>query len=118
VHDVVETFQQCKDPKQRYQLVLGYASSLPPYPEELKRPENRVLGCTAQVGAVKNLRSLKHTCSVILEMMKERSMMSHCAVMYCCLELAEHQHQQLTLLCHPIGFQFIMDICWCWVSAY
>jgi hypothetical protein len=51
VLDVVSKFQQCSDPKQRYQLVLSYADSLPAYPEELKQPENRVLGCSAQVRA-------------------------------------------------------------------
>jgi sulfur transfer protein SufE len=49
--DVVSRFQQCSDSKQRYQLVLSYADCLPAYPEELKRPENRVLGCSAQVRA-------------------------------------------------------------------
>lgn len=46
---VVYKFQQCSDPKQRYQLVLHYADGLSAYPDELKLPENRVLGCTSQV---------------------------------------------------------------------
>lgn len=41
-------FQNCSNPKQRYQLVLKYADILPAYPEDLKLPENRVLGCAAQ----------------------------------------------------------------------
>lgn len=50
LEETVAKFQACSDPKQRYQLVLQYAESLAPYPEELKRNENRVLGCSAQVG--------------------------------------------------------------------
>jgi len=50
LEETVANFQACSDPKQRYQLVLQYAESLAPYPEELKRNENRVLGCSAQVG--------------------------------------------------------------------
>lgn len=49
VQNVVDKFQHTTDAKQRYQLLLGYADALPPYPEELKRPENRVMGCSAQV---------------------------------------------------------------------
>ncbi|KAF6252272.1 hypothetical protein COO60DRAFT_1287195 [Scenedesmus sp. NREL 46B-D3] len=48
LQDVLSKFHQCSDAKQRYQLVLEYADSLPRYPEQLKRPENRVLGCAAQ----------------------------------------------------------------------
>lgn len=47
--DTVSRFQACSDAKERYQLVLQYADRLPPYPEELKRNDNRVLGCSAQV---------------------------------------------------------------------
>lgn len=47
--EIVSKFEACADAKQRYQLVLQFAESLPAYPEELKRNENRVLGCSAQV---------------------------------------------------------------------
>lgn len=52
VQAVVSAFQQCQDAKQRYQLVLRYADQLPPFPPELKRYENRVMGCSAQVCTV------------------------------------------------------------------
>eukprot|EP00879_Flechtneria_rotunda_P002104 GHRR01002285.1.p1 GENE.GHRR01002285.1~~GHRR01002285.1.p1 ORF type:complete len:676 (+),score=228.04 GHRR01002285.1:210-2237(+) len=45
---VVRRFQQCTDAQQRLQLVLQYAGSVPAFPEELKKPEHRVMGCTAQ----------------------------------------------------------------------
>eukprot|EP00878_Enallax_costatus_P014265 GHUV01014921.1.p1 GENE.GHUV01014921.1~~GHUV01014921.1.p1 ORF type:complete len:256 (+),score=54.72 GHUV01014921.1:168-935(+) len=48
VQDVVDKFQLCTDAKQRYQMVLSYAEGLPSYPAELRRPENRVMGCSAQ----------------------------------------------------------------------
>jgi hypothetical protein len=63
---VVSKFQQCSDPKQRYQLVLSYADSLPAYPEDLKQPENRVLGCSAQVGVRCQEHALFCTCWLCL----------------------------------------------------
>jgi sulfur transfer protein SufE len=50
IADTVAKFASCADAKQRYQLVLQYADSLPELPEDLKTNANRVLGCTAQVG--------------------------------------------------------------------
>ena len=57
--DLVAKFAACADAKQRYQLVLQYADSLPPYTQELKRNANRVLGCSAQV---RLLRTDGHCC--------------------------------------------------------
>lgn len=51
VQTVVSDFRKLVEPKQRYQLLLEYARRLPAFPEELKRPETRVMGCTAQVGS-------------------------------------------------------------------
>lgn len=41
-------FQATDDAKQRLRLLLEYARQLPPFPEEFKVPENRVMGCSAQ----------------------------------------------------------------------
>ncbi len=46
---VAERFHGLADPKQRLKLLLEYARSLPALPEAERRPENRVMGCTAQV---------------------------------------------------------------------
>lgn len=59
-------FQNCSNPKQRYQLVLKYADILPAYPEDLKLPENRVLGCAAQVCEHQQRRPCAAICSLLL----------------------------------------------------
>lgn len=46
---IVAAFQGAADAKAKLRLLLDYARELPPFPEELKVAENRVMGCTAQV---------------------------------------------------------------------
>jgi sulfur transfer protein SufE len=47
----VAQFDAAGDAKGRLRLLLEYARKLPPFPEEFKTVENRVMGCTAQVRA-------------------------------------------------------------------
>jgi sulfur transfer protein SufE len=47
---IVAAFQAAPDGKARLRLLLEYARQLPPFPEEFKVVENRVMGCSAQVG--------------------------------------------------------------------
>jgi sulfur transfer protein SufE len=46
---IVAAFQSAGDAKARLRLLLDYAKQLPPFPEEFKTVENRVMGCSAQV---------------------------------------------------------------------
>jgi cysteine desulfuration protein SufE len=46
---IVSAFQAAPDGKARLRLLLDYARRLPPFPEEFKVAENRVMGCSAQV---------------------------------------------------------------------
>lgn len=52
---VQEEFQAAESQQQRLQLLQGYAAGLPSFPEERQTFENRVMGCTAQVGLASNL---------------------------------------------------------------
>jgi cysteine desulfuration protein SufE len=53
---IVQRFKQRPDPKKRYEQLLWYAKKLPEMPEELKTPENKVHGCTAQVFITADLK--------------------------------------------------------------
>jgi cysteine desulfuration protein SufE len=46
---IIERFQRLSDPKQRYEQLILYGKKLPPFPESLKTPGNRVAGCVSQV---------------------------------------------------------------------
>ena len=49
---IVQRFQQISEPKRRYEYLLWFAKRLPPFPDELKLPENKVPGCVSQVYVV------------------------------------------------------------------
>lgn len=46
---ILAAFQAAPDAKSRMRLLLDYARRLPPFPEEYKTVEHRVMGCSAQV---------------------------------------------------------------------
>ena len=46
---IVQRFEQMTDTKKRYEYLLWFAKRLPPFPEEDKRPGNKVVGCVSQV---------------------------------------------------------------------
>ncbi|NJK35959.1 MAG: SufE family protein [Oscillatoriales cyanobacterium SM2_2_1] len=46
---IIDRFQRLSDPKQRYEQLILYGKKLPPFPESLKIPSNRVAGCVSQV---------------------------------------------------------------------
>lgn len=46
---IVQRFEQITDIKKRYEYLLWFAKRLPPFPEEGKRPGNKVVGCVSQV---------------------------------------------------------------------
>jgi sulfur transfer protein SufE len=53
---IVSAFQAVPDPMARYKQLLFYAAKLPPLPEDLRTPENKVEGCVSQVWVVAELR--------------------------------------------------------------
>lgn len=52
---VAAQFSGLADPKERYRLLLSFAKQLPVLPESERRPENRVMGCTAQAWVAASL---------------------------------------------------------------
>lgn len=49
IQAAVDLFEGVEDSKEQYLLLLAAANRLPPYAEENKTVEFRVLGCTAKV---------------------------------------------------------------------
>ena len=52
---IVQRFQRLTDPKQRYEQLILYGKKLAEFPEVLKTPENKVMGCVSQVFVVAKL---------------------------------------------------------------
>eukprot|EP00741_Cyanophora_paradoxa_P002397 tig00000076_g2322.t1 len=52
---IVESFQMVPDPKMRYRQLLFFAKELAGCPEEVKKEENKVIGCVSQVWIVGSL---------------------------------------------------------------
>lgn len=50
--NIAEQFKAAGGPKERAQLLLELAKSLPSFPADARTMANRVMGCTAQVSAV------------------------------------------------------------------
>lgn len=46
---IVQKFQRCDNPKQKYEQLLWYAQKLEAMPESEKTAENKVSGCVSQV---------------------------------------------------------------------
>ena len=52
---IVQRFQRLTDPKQRYEQLILYGKKLAEFPEVLKTPENKVMGCVSQVFVIAKL---------------------------------------------------------------
>lgn len=52
--DIADEFAFFDDWSERYQYLIDLGRKLPPFPDELKREEFRVLGCQSQVWLVPN----------------------------------------------------------------
>lgn len=51
IDSIAEQLKAAGGPKDRAQLLLELAKSLPPFPAHARTMVNRVMGCTAQVSA-------------------------------------------------------------------
>lgn len=52
IDDITETFSLIDDWEERYRYVIDLGRHAPPFPEEARTEENRVLGCASQVWLV------------------------------------------------------------------
>ena len=47
--EIIEEFQELDEWIDRYGLIIDYGKTLPPFPEELRTPQNLIDGCQSQV---------------------------------------------------------------------
>jgi len=50
--DLIDTFELLDDWSEKYRTLIELGRELPPFPEDLKTAENKVLGCQSQVWVV------------------------------------------------------------------
>lgn len=54
--EIIEEFELLEDWLDRYQLIIDYGKTLPPFPEEFRTKQNLIDGCQSQVWFVAELQ--------------------------------------------------------------